>query len=81
MPYWDAGLGMLWTNLAPRIQEQSTPFNFVLETGPGAQYFLSSTVAWGAGVRFHHISNAGIGNRNLGLNAVLAYTGISFFFP
>ena len=80
MPYWDAGLGMLWTNLAPRIQEQSTPFNFVLETGPGAQYFLNSTVAWGVGVRFHHISNAGIGERNLGLNSVLAYTGISFFF-
>ena len=80
MPYWDAGMGMLWTDLAPRIQEQSTPFNFVLETGPGVQYFLSSTVAWGVGVRFHHISNAGIGDRNLGLNAVLAYTGISFFF-
>ena len=80
MPHWDVGLGMLWTDLAPRIQEQSIPFNFVLETGPGVQYFLSSTVAWGVGVRFHHISNAGIGDRNLGLNAVLAYTGISFFF-
>ncbi len=31
MPFWDLGLGMLWTNLAPRIPEQSTPFNFVLE--------------------------------------------------
>ena len=81
MPHWDVGLGMLWTDLAPRIQEQSIPFNFVLETGPGVQYFLSSTVAWGVGVRFHHISNAGIGDRNLGLNAVLGYTGISFFFP
>jgi lipid A 3-O-deacylase len=81
MPYWDVGLGMLWTNLAPRIREQSTQFNFVLETGPGTQYFLSSTVAWGVGVRFHHISNAGIGERNRGLNSVLAYTGISFFFP
>src|SRR2546422_8458255 len=25
MPFWDLGLGMLWTNLAPRIPEQSTP--------------------------------------------------------
>src|SRR5438105_10072797 len=81
MPYWDVGLGMLWTDLAPRIQEQNTQFNFVLETGPGVQYFVSRTVAWGAGVRLHHISNAGSGERNLGLNSVLAYTGISFFFP
>ena len=81
MPYWDLGLGMLWTNLAPRIREQSTPFNFVEESGPGVQYFVSSTVAWGIGVRYHHISNAGIGDRNLGLNGVLAYTGVSVFFP
>src|SRR5207245_5249060 len=74
MPYWDVGLGMLWTDLAPRIREQSTQFNFVLETGPGVQYFVSRTIAWGAGVRFHHISNAVSGDRDLGLNSVLAYT-------
>jgi len=81
MPYWDVGLGMLWTNLAPRIEEQSTPFNFVLETGPGLQYFVTERVALTIGVRFHHISNAGIGDRNLGLNATLAYAGISVFWP
>jgi hypothetical protein len=33
------------------------------------------------GTRFHHISNAGTGERNQGLNAVLTYVGMSFFFP
>src|SRR3989449_11353053 len=81
MPYWDLGLGMLWTNLAPRIPEQSTPFNFVMESGPGVQYFATERVALTLGVRFHHISNAGLGDRNKGLNSTLGYLGLSVFFP
>lgn len=81
MPYWDVGLGILWTNLAPRIPEQSTQFNFVSESGPGLHYFATERVALTIGVRFHHISNADIGDRNLGLNATLAYAGISVFLP
>jgi hypothetical protein len=81
VPYWDAGAGALWTNLAPRIPEQSAQFNFVLETGPGAHYLLTTSLAARVGVRYHHISNADLGQRNTGLNAVLAYVGLSWFFP
>ncbi len=81
MPFWDVGAGMIWTNLAPRIQEQSTPFEFVLETGPGVHYFLTDRMTWTMGVRVHHISNGNIGDRNTGINAVLPYTGISLFLP
>lgn len=73
MPFWDVGAGMLWTNLAPRIPEQSTPFEFVLETGPGVHYFMTETWTLTMGVRLHHISNGGIGDRNTGINAVLPY--------
>ncbi len=81
MPFWDAGAGMLWTDLAPRIPEQSTQFNFVLETGPGVSYFVTENWAVTAGIRFHHISNANIGDRNTGLNATLFNFGFSFFSP
>ena len=81
MPYWDMGAGMLWTDLAPRIAEQSTPFNFVLEAGPGLQYFATERIALTVGTRFHHISNAGTGERNHALNSILTYVGMSFFFP
>jgi lipid A 3-O-deacylase len=81
MPFWDAGAGMVWTNLAPRIQEQSTQFEFVLETGPGVHYFMTDTVTLTMGVRLHHISNGGLGDRNTGINAVLPYVGISVFLP
>ena len=81
MPYWDIGAGMIWTDLSGQISEQSTNFNFVLETGPGVQYFLTHRSALTFGTRFHHISNSGIGERNVGLNAFLGYLGVSFFFP
>lgn len=79
MPYWDFGMGVSWTDLAPRIPEQSTPFEFLLETGPGLQYFLTQNFALTGAVRFHHISNANIGNRNTGINAVLGLIGISYY--
>jgi len=81
MPYWDMGAGILWTDLAPRIAEESTPFNFVLEAGPGLQYFATERLALTVGTRFHHISNAGTGERNHALNATLTYVGISLFSP
>lgn len=81
VPFWDVGAGMIWTNLAPRIPEQSTPFEFVVETGPGLHYFSANRIAWTMGVRFHHISNANLGDRNTGINGVLPYIGISFFTP
>ena len=81
MPFWDAGAGMIWTNLAPRISEQSTQFEFTLETGPGVHYFVTDRLTWTMGVRLHHISNGGLGDRNTGINGVLPYFGISFFTP
>ncbi|MEK7722577.1 MAG: acyloxyacyl hydrolase, partial [Elusimicrobiota bacterium] len=81
MPFWDAGAGMLWTNLAPRIPEQSTPVNFVFETGPGFQYFMTEQTTLTIGARYNHISNADTGERNIGLNAILPYAGLSWFLP
>lgn len=79
MPFWDVGTGMLWTNLAPRIRELSTPLNFVVETGPGVQYFMTEQTTLTIGVRYNHISNADTGERNIGLNAILPYAGLSWF--
>ncbi|MGQ0555462.1 MAG: acyloxyacyl hydrolase [Nitrospiraceae bacterium] len=78
MPFWDVGVGLLWTDLAPRIVEDSSQVNFVLQTGPGVQYYVTTRMAVTVGVRYHHASNAGIGERNLGLDAVLPYAGASW---
>ena len=81
IPYWEGGGGMLWTDYAPRIPEQSTPFNFILQTGPGVHYVLNPKVALTGGIRLHHISNGNLGERNTGLNAWLVNFGVSFFGP
>ena len=81
VPFWDVGAGMIWTNLAPRIPEQSTQFEFVLETGPGVHYFVTDRIIWTMGVRLHHISNSNLGDRNTGINLVLPYVGLSFLTP
>jgi lipid A 3-O-deacylase len=81
MPYWDMGGGVIWTDLAPRIAEQSTPVNFLLEAGPGVQYFATDRIALTVGTRYHHISNANTGERNHGLNSILTSVGLAFFFP
>jgi lipid A 3-O-deacylase len=81
MPFWDAGGGMAWTNLAPRIPEEDTQFQFMLETGPGVHYFVTNRVTLTTGVRYHHFSNGGFGERNTGINAGLIYLGVSLFLP
>jgi len=80
VPFWEVGAGLLWTNLAPRIPEQSTPVNLVLETGPGVHYFLTRSLTVTGGIRFHHLSNVDTGQRNFGLNGILPYLGLSWFF-
>lgn len=79
-PYAEFAGGPFWTDLAGKIPEESSQFNFVLMAGFGASYFLTDQVALNIGYRFQHISNAGTQYPNLGLNASLPYGGFSFYF-
>src|SRR5580765_1265167 len=79
-PYAEFAGGPFWTDLAGKIPEESSRFNFVLTAGVGISYFLNDRAALNVGYRFHHISNAGTRYPNLGLNASLPFGGFSFFF-
>lgn len=79
-PYAEFAGGPFWTDLAGKIPEESSQFNFVLMAGFGVSYFLTDQVALNIGYRFNHISNAGTQYPNLGLNASLPFGGFSFFF-
>lgn len=59
-PYFEAGSGLLWTNL--EVPELGTRFNFSSQVGAGFEIF-----PYRFGYRFRHVSNAGISERNLGL--------------
>ena len=79
-PYAEFAGGPFWTDLAGKIPEESSRFNFVLTAGFGVSYFLTDRAALNVGYRFHHISNAGTSYPNIGLNASLPFGGFSFFF-
>ncbi|MFO0697713.1 MAG: acyloxyacyl hydrolase [Nitrospira sp.] len=79
-PYMEFTGGPFWTDLGGRIREQANEFNFVLSGGVGVSWFITSQLAFNAGYRFHHISNAGTAFPNLGLNASLPFGGFSFYF-
>ena len=79
-PYAEFAGGPFWTDLGGRIREEANQFNFVLTGGVGVSWFLTPQLAFNAGYRFHHISNAGTAFPNLGLNASLPFGGFSFYF-
>lgn len=79
-PYVEFAGGPFWTDLAGRIPEESSQFNFVLTAGFGISWFITPQTSLNVGYRFHHISNAGTQYPNLGLNASLPFGGFSFYF-
>jgi opacity protein-like surface antigen len=79
-PYTEFAGGPFWTDLAGKIPEESSQFNFALTAGFGVSYFLTDRTALNLGYRFHHISNGGTRRPNLGLNASLPFGGFSFYF-
>ena len=79
-PFAEFAGGPFWTDLAGKIPEESSRFNFVLTAGFGVSYFLTDRAALNVGYRFHHISNGGTRYPNIGLNASLPFGGFSFFF-
>ena len=79
-PYMEFAGGPFWMDLGGRIPEEANQFNFVLTGGVGVSWFLTPQLAFNAGYRFHHISNAGTAFPNLGLNASLPFGGFSFYF-
>lgn len=63
------GVGLL--GHTKKFENNSTNFNFLLETGVGYQF---KEKPWHIGIRYQHLSNASLGDKNSGVNAI----GISF---
>jgi hypothetical protein len=79
-PYLELAGGPFWTDLANRIPEQSSEFNFIVMGGFGLSWFVTSQTAVNIGYRLQHISNAGTSFPNVGLNHSLPYIGFSFYY-
>ncbi len=73
-PYAEAGIGGMYTDY--RVEGQDYRFNFNPQAGIGVE-FKNEKPCFLA-VRLHHLSNAGIGSDNRGLNSVVCMFGRYF---
>jgi hypothetical protein len=78
VPFVDLGGGPALTNI--RDGDLSTNFEFNLQCGTGLHYFLRDNFALTGQVRFLHLSNAGMGHPNAGVNTLNLTLGATWFF-
>lgn len=76
-PFLTSGGGFLYFN---HRMFGATQFNFTAQLGGGVQLFTSSRrAAIDIGYKYHHISNANLGNQNPGLDSHMLFIGVSLF--
>ena len=77
VPYLELGGGVLFSNHA--VPLNTSHVNFVTHATLGFQFFNNQRRAFTAGVRYEHISNAGLTVPNPGINTVQFQVGINWF--
>lgn len=81
VPYFQAGVGVVYTNAYKDLDSGiGQAIEFTLQSSIGARYFLKKKLSIDAEAMFHHISNAGLADRNKGINAFGGFLGITYFF-
>ncbi|MDY6839147.1 MAG: acyloxyacyl hydrolase [Thermodesulfobacteriota bacterium] len=82
VPYIQAGAGIVYTD-AYKDHSQAVigqAIEFTLEGSLGCHYLINEKWSFDAEAQFQHISNAGIANRNDGLNAFGGLAGLTYFY-
>src|SRR6266699_3848295 len=77
VPYVELSGGTLFTN--HEVPTGTDRVNFTSSAALGA-HFLGEARNWSVEARYMHISNAGLGDRNSGINTVQVRLGIGKFF-
>ncbi len=77
VPYLELGGGVLFSNHA--VPLNTSHVNFVTHATLGFQFFNNDRRAFTAGVRYEHISNAGLTVPNPGINTVQFQVGMNWF--
>jgi len=78
VPFAQAGMGLTSTDIDHKYVGQ--PFNFNLDLGIGTRYLLSEHWSLNLEYRFQHISNADMGQHNIGINGHGPVLGVSYLF-
>ncbi len=76
--YIDGGAGILGTTES--VPAPGSTFNFTPQVGLGSTFNINDEQRMMLGVRWHHISNAGLYSPNPGLDTVMGYVAVDFPF-
>ena len=82
VPYFQIGLGAVYDDIYRQRPQRllGESFEFTVQGELGMRYFLNSHTALYAEAGYRHISNAGLADRNYGLNSVAFQGGVSWFW-
>lgn len=72
-PYIEGGIGVIYTDF--QVDGQGLRLNFNPQAGAGIEWARPDGHALQAGVRVHHLSNAGLHDDNRGINSLLFTVG------
>jgi len=78
IPFFDAGAGVTATSISH--PDLGGTFEFNLQPGIGLHWFVRDNLALTGEVKYMHMSCAGIDKPNLGLNDVIGWIGLTWFF-
>ncbi len=73
--YIDGGAGILWTT--NEVPNSGSSFNFTPQVGGGATIRIADESHLMLGVRWHHISNADLYEKNPGRDSIMGYVGLN----
>jgi len=75
LPWMQLGGGLLWTNHKfPLLGGSTSVINFTPQVGIGESIFIRKRQSLDFAIKAVHISNAGLGDNNPGINATLQFS-------
>jgi hypothetical protein len=76
-PFVEIGGGILGSS--DRLPEFTNNFNFISGGGVGLQFLRDGRPSVAVGMRYQHISNAGLARSNPGINSIYFHAGLSWW--
>lgn len=82
VPYIQGGAGIVYTDIYEHPDQRAVgqAVEFTPTAGAGAHFIIDKNWMVDLEFRFQHVSNAGMGDRNLGINAIGGFLGFTYFF-
>ena len=82
VPYVQGGVGVVYNDIYKDNTQNAVgqAIEFTPQCSIGVHYLLDNNWAVAAEGMFHHISNAGLSNRNRSINSLGGFIGVTYFF-